>query len=201
MHLHGFLLEGTRDQTSYHSRDDNRSVERLRYSKTKTFRKFLNARFTISASCQQSPTDVRPGILRKNKRWNSNYAESLWKNRAKHNLARSWNSLRASSPVWASETSLARARGRAAKPRGAFARSREAGFACPNRRACSQANRKTAQWIGGKTKVRDQGTKWNCAGHVAKRTDNRWTNRIRSGCPGGTEEDQGRHGRTAQIVS
>ena len=34
-------------------------------------------------------------------------------------------SLRASSPIWASETSLAR--------------SREARFACPNRRACSQA--------------------------------------------------------------
>ena len=56
-----------------------------------------------------------------------------------------------------------------------FARSREDRLACPNGRACSQANRKTAQWIGVKTKVRDQGTKWNCAGHVAKRTENRWT--------------------------
>ena len=85
-----------------------------------------------------------------------------------------------------------------------FARSREDPFACPNGRACSQANRKTAQWIGVKTKVRDQGTKWNCAGHVAKRTENRWTNRIRSGCPVDTqrtEEDQGRDGRTAQLVS
>ena len=41
-------------------------------------------------------------------------------------------SLRASSPIWASETSLTRTRERAAKPRGA--RSREARFACPNRR-------------------------------------------------------------------
>ena len=40
-------------------------------------------------------------------------------------------SLRASSPIWASETSLARTRERATKPRGAG--SREARFACPNR--------------------------------------------------------------------
>ena len=38
-------------------------------------------------------------------------------------------SLRASSPIWASETSLARTREQAGKPRGA----------CSNRRACSQA--------------------------------------------------------------
>ena len=47
-------------------------------------------------------------------------------------------------PVWASETGLARTRERAAKPRGAdgpsLARSREARFACPNRRACSKAS-------------------------------------------------------------
>ena len=42
------------------------------------------------------------------------------------------SSLQASSPIWASETSLARTRERAAKPRGAR-------FGCPNRRACSQA--------------------------------------------------------------
>ena len=63
-------------------------------------------------------------------------------------------SLRASSPIWASKTSLARTREGAAKPRGtprsrvlarlaslahSFTRSREALFACPNRRACSQA--------------------------------------------------------------
>ena len=49
-------------------------------------------------------------------------------------------SLRASSPIWASEVSRAKTRERAAKPRGAgsLARSREARFACPNRRACSQ---------------------------------------------------------------
>ena len=51
-------------------------------------------------------------------------------------------SLRASSPIWASDTRLARTRKRAAKLRGAGqASSREARFACPNRRACSQANR------------------------------------------------------------
>ena len=55
------------------------------------------------------------------------------------NAFRVSTSLRASSPVWASETGLARMRERAAKPRGALARSREARFACPNRRACSQA--------------------------------------------------------------
>ena len=58
-------------------------------------------------------------------------------------------SLRASSPIWASEANLARTRERAAKSRGAGerpflgplarARSREAHFAYPNRRACSQA--------------------------------------------------------------
>ena len=48
------------------------------------------------------------------------------------------SSLRASSPIWASEASLARTRERALGP--SLARSREAHFACPNRRACSQAN-------------------------------------------------------------
>ena len=42
----------------------------------------------------------------------------------------------ASSPIWASETSIARTHERGVKPRRAF---REARFACPNRRACSQA--------------------------------------------------------------
>ena len=55
-------------------------------------------------------------------------------------LLHSGISLLASSPVWASKTGLARTRERAAKPRGAsLARSREARFACPNRKACSQA--------------------------------------------------------------
>ena len=50
------------------------------------------------------------------------------------------DSLRANSLIWASEASLAGTRERAAKPRGpSLARSREARFACPNRRACSQA--------------------------------------------------------------
>lgn len=64
-------------------------------------------------------------------------------------------------------------------------------------------DRKTAQWIGEKTKVRDiketiSNLKRNCAGHVEKRTA------ITSGRFGdtqGTEEDQGRDGRTTQIVS
>ena len=56
-------------------------------------------------------------------------------------------SLRASSPVWASEASLARTREpaseRASGP--SIARSGEAHFVCPNRRACSQAS---FVWLG-----------------------------------------------------
>ena len=53
-------------------------------------------------------------------------------------------SLRASSPIWASEASLARTRERGAErppPLAAspLARSRETRFTRPNRRACSQA--------------------------------------------------------------
>jgi len=55
-------------------------------------------------------------------------------------------SLRASSPIWASEVSLARTRERGAEARASpsqlrrsLARSRETPFARPNRRACSQA--------------------------------------------------------------
>ena len=44
---------------------------------------------------------------------------------------------RASSPIWASETSLARTHEQKEGP--SLARSREARFACPNRRVCSQA--------------------------------------------------------------
>ena len=53
------------------------------------------------------------------------------------------SSLRASSPIWASKTSLARTRERAAKPR-------EARFACPNRRACSQASSDRARLCGSR---------------------------------------------------
>ena len=51
------------------------------------------------------------------------------------------SSMRASSIIWASEASLTRTRERVATPRGApsLACSREARFAHPNRRACSQA--------------------------------------------------------------
>ena len=53
------------------------------------------------------------------------------------------NSLQASSPIWASETSLARTRERAGEatrgrgnaPRPSLARAREARFACPNGKA------------------------------------------------------------------
>ena len=50
-----------------------------------------------------------------------------------------YSSLRASSPVWASEAGLARTRERGADPLPILARSRETRFARPNRRACSQA--------------------------------------------------------------
>ena len=58
------------------------------------------------------------------------------------NVANTIN-LRASSPIWACETSLARTREPAAKPRGrrkgpSLVGSREARFAGPNRTACSQ---------------------------------------------------------------
>ena len=75
-----------------------------------------------------------------------------------------------------------------------FARSREDRFACPNGRACSQANRKTAQWIGVKTKSTRSRNQmelcWSCGEKNRKPLD---TQR--------TEEDQGRDGRTAQLVS
>ena len=48
-------------------------------------------------------------------------------------LTRDISSLRASSPIWASEASLART------PRRSLARSRETSFTRPKRRACSQA--------------------------------------------------------------
>ena len=58
-------------------------------------------------------------------------------------------SLRATSPIWAIETSRARTRPLSSTPRSrenappfldpSLARSREARFACPNKRACSQA--------------------------------------------------------------
>ena len=55
---------GTRDQTSHHLRMRSVSVERVQF---KTFRSFSNARCTICASYQKSPTDLRPEILRNNK--------------------------------------------------------------------------------------------------------------------------------------
>ena len=60
-------------------------------------------------------------------------------------LTRDISSLRASSPIWASEASLARTRERGApflcpsRLRRSLARSRETSFTRPNRRACSQA--------------------------------------------------------------
>ena len=58
-------------------------------------------------------------------------------------------------------------------------------------------DRKTAQWIREKTKVRDiletiSKLKWNWAGHVARRTDNRWTTHIMFWTPQGHTRNQGR---------
>ena len=60
------------------------------------------------------------------------------------------NSLRASSPIWGSEASLAKTRERAAKPRGGRG---EARFACPNKESLlagyvlNQSNRKEVKEI------------------------------------------------------
>ena len=68
-------------------------------------------------------------------------------------------SLRASSPLWASEASLARTR---LGP--SLARSREAHFACPNRRACSQAKKPFEGkliYSGAKWRFIEQYVYWN----------------------------------------
>ena len=68
-------------------------------------------------------------------------------------------SLPASSPLWASEASLARTR---LGP--SLARSREAYFACPNRRACSQAKKPFARkliYSGAKWRFIEQYVYWN----------------------------------------
>ena len=65
------------------------------------------------------------------------------------------SSLRASSPIWESEASLARTRERAAKPfaflRPSLARSREARFGSPKQGACSQAISSLDVWFEGVT--------------------------------------------------
>ena len=58
-------------------------------------------------------------------------------------------------------------------------------------------DRKTAQWIREKTKVRDimetiSKRKWNWADHVARRKDNRWTTRITFWTPRGHTGNRGR---------
>ena len=58
------------------------------------------------------------------------------------NVFWTFNSLRASSPIWASEASLSRTRER----RTSLARFCEAHFACPNRRACSRAKPSKSFW-------------------------------------------------------
>ena len=56
----------SKDQTSYHPRMASVWLSECNLQK-QTFWSFPNARFTISASYQQSPTDLRPGILWNNK--------------------------------------------------------------------------------------------------------------------------------------
>ena len=58
-------------------------------------------------------------------------------------------------------------------------------------------DRKTTQWIREKTKVRDimetvSKLKWEWAGHIARRTDNRCTTRITDWTPRGYTRKQGR---------
>ena len=58
-------------------------------------------------------------------------------------------------------------------------------------------DRKTCQWIREKTKVLDimetiSKLKWNWAGHVARRTDNRWTTCITFWTPRGHTRNRGR---------
>ena len=74
--------------------------------------------------------------------WKFYWCSLSFRFRQRNQTIKQNSSLRASSPIWASEASLARTREQAAKPRGAgLACSRETHFACPNRRACSQAKR------------------------------------------------------------
>ena len=58
-------------------------------------------------------------------------------------------------------------------------------------------DRKTAKWIRQKTKVKDvletiSKLKWNWAGHIARRTDNRWTSRTTFWTPRGYTRNRGR---------
>ena len=58
-------------------------------------------------------------------------------------------------------------------------------------------DRKTAKWIREQTKVRDilvtiNNLKWSWAGHLARRTDNRWTTKITQWTPRGHERNRGR---------
>ena len=84
-----------------------------------------------------------------------------------------YNSVQARSPIWANEEGLARTRERAAKQRGAgergnpflspsLARFREAHFACPNRRACSQASVIKALWYLSLDPTLSRSSLWMC---------------------------------------
>jgi len=58
-------------------------------------------------------------------------------------------------------------------------------------------DRKTAKWIREQTKVRDiveviNNLKWNWAGHISRRNDNRWTTRITNWTPRGHTRNRGR---------
>ena len=66
-----------------------------------------------------------------------------------------------------------------------------------NRLNITWRDRKTAKQIREKTKVRDMTKtmsklKWDWAGHVARRTDNRWTSRITFWKPRETQRNRGR---------
>ena len=82
--------------------------------------------------------------------WKFYWCSLSFRFRQRNQTIKQNSSLRASSPIWASEASLARTRERAVKPGAGegkrnpgptLARSREAHFACANRRACSQASK------------------------------------------------------------
>jgi hypothetical protein len=61
----------------------------------------------------------------------------------------------------------------------------------------TRKDRRRNQWIRKQTRVRDvievtKLIKWRWAGHIARQTDNRWTNTVIQWYPWGTEWPQGR---------
>ena len=67
-------------------------------------------------------------------------------------------------------------------------------------------DRKTADWIRQKTKVKDilesvSKLKWNWAGHIARMTDNRWTSLTTSWKPRGYTRNRGRQKLAGEMIS